>query len=289
MIEETFNDEKRNEYFAIRYVNEDVYNRKGEYVCSKMLEENGINFIRLAGANDDNVYDELLTHEDDGNISEKFMVLPTLNKRLNNKILIVGSSGGRKTSLIMQYAKLYRMINKECQHYLYFTMNDVSGDHVFDSKIFSDVDLHLFIEKLVMNKSDVNFQRSLSKTFKNSLIVFDDIGGLDGVNKKAFFTFIDLSLENFRKYNVSIIIVLHNSRLRSFGDTIKSEMNNYILCTGEHADMQIVNDRILQDTFKLPPKIIRKILSAKGSWKCVDTKRHVAISPNKIFMIRQDK
>lgn len=283
MIEESFDEKYKNDYFAIRYVKKNLY-EENKFLSSEFDDDSDIEFIRMA-EKDEHGENTLTTYdtECDDRI-ESFMYIPTLNGDKNDRILNVGGSGSRKSTLLNMFAKLYKTFNKKNRMF-YFTMNSAEKDkQIMQLKEKYDLivtDMKIFIDYLQEIKENVNEIKDVAKNFSNSLLMFDDIGALDERNKRLFFKIVICNgLENFRKHGSSIYLILHSSRF--IEPLIKEESTLYVISGNS---MAIKNDIVLKSVFKLKQSQIDKLFQLDSMWRAIETHRCVVISENKVYKL----
>lgn len=246
-------------------------------------------FIRFSGKGEEG-FDKLEIEEfKRSDVFEEFVFLPELEKHQTDKIFCVGKAGSGKSWLMNDFVKLYKFVNPK-NKVLYFTMNDAEKDKSLELenyKVVSMRDFYNGLKKIYENDEGdvIEAFRKLGETFKDSLLVFDDIGTLKNFKdaEKVFWNFIDQSLENMRKFGVSVYIISHTSRTGRTGTILKEELQKYVIYP---QSLQVQNDRIMDAYFGFKKQEIERILATKDRWICVDTGRKVVISPSEIYDIR---
>lgn len=284
-VQEKFKKEHKHEYFAIRRLMRKVDDKLVDVDVEPY-------FIRFAKRGDKHEHEKLEIEEfARSDVVEEFMFLPEMEKHQTDKYFVCGQSGTGKSYLMNDYVKMYKMINPH-NSVLYFTMNDAEKDKSIDHKNFNVVSMRDFYNNLleIYNNRDegekIEATRKLGETFKNSLLVFDDIGTLKNFKnaEKVFWNFIDQSLENMRKFNVSVYIISHTSRTGSTGTILKEELQRYIVYP---QSLQVQNDRIMNSYFGFGRKTINRIMGTKDRWVCIDARRKIAISSSEIYSINE--
>jgi len=277
MIEEFFNEEHKKDYFAIRAlykISKDDHGNTNE----KMIIDKPCTFIRKSSEGDE---DELHTFDTGKkDIIEKFMFLPSMIKKQRQCVFVQGQSGSGKSYLLDDYVKLYKTMypNNQC---LYFTLNNAEIDTSLTKEYYKVMPMQQFLNSLIGINEDLDEIKKIAHLFANKMLIFDDVSNLKN-NKQAqktFWNFIDQSIENLRKWCVSVFIISHSSRTGHHGCILKEEMNKYVIVG---CSMQTKNDRILTAYMGLSLKQISKILCPSERWVCIDTKKEVAIYPSKI-------
>lgn len=287
MIEEFYNNEHRNEYFAIRALFQKIEDSNGYQ--ENLIDDVQCTFIRKKSSEEDeDAEDELITYSTDKiDIIEKFMFLPAMKDKNRHCIFCQGQAGGGKSYLLDDYVKLYKLINPK-NDVLYFTLNTAEIDKSLTLKNYKIMPMQEFFEQLKSINTNLEEIKKIAPLFQNKLLVFDDVGNLKN-NKdiqKTFWNFIDQSIENFRKFNVNVYIIAHSSRTGNHGTIMKEEMTHYII-TG--SALQTQNDRILTAYFGLTMKETSAILDHDERFVCFDTKKKICIYPNKIKMLNLKK
>lgn len=278
-----FDEKNKNDYFAIRYIQSNIY-KDGKFISSEFDDDSEIEFIRMSKSGEKG--ENILTTDDTGiaDKKESFIYIPTLDENKNDRILNVGSSGSRKSTILNLFAKLFKTCNPK-KRMFYFTMNTAEKDpQIMQLKEKYDLiltDMKMFIDYLHEIKDNVNEIKDMAKNFANSLLMFDDVGSLDGKNKRLFFKIVICNgLENFRKHGSSIYLILHSSRY--IEPLIKEECTLYII-SGK--SMSSKNDIVLKSVFKLKHEKIEELFKLDSMWRAIDTNKSVVISENKIYQL----
>jgi hypothetical protein len=218
------------------------------------------------------------------------MFLPSTKNKVSKNILCVGGAGSGKSYLMNDYARLYRLMNPT-NEILYFTLNNEKHDTSLDLSLYKVMPMQLFCDYLIESVNDnMDSIKEMGLMFQNKLLIFDDIGALESVKKeykKAFWNFMNLSLENMRKFNVSSYIIMHTSRLEGYGKIVREELCGYIVCG---SDLQRKSDRIMSGYFGFSKDLIDEIFSNdKSRFLYIDTKRKAVIYENKIITLDELK
>lgn len=283
MIGEFFNEKNKNDYFAIRCIKKNIY-KDGRFVSSEFDEDSELEFIRMANVGEHGAKVLTTNETDESDRRESFMYLPTLNNDKNDRILNVGSSGSRKSTTLNLFAKLFKTFNPK-KRMFYFTMNSAEKDpQIMQLKEKYDLriaDMKMFIEYLSEIKDDVNEIKGMAKNFSNSLLMFDDVGSLDGKNRRLFYKIVICNgLENFRKHGSSIYLILHSSRF--IEPLIKEECTLYVVSGNS---MATKNDIVLKKVFNLKAAQIDELFKLDSVWRAIETHKSVVISENKIYKL----
>lgn len=277
MIEEFYNPEHRNDYFAIRALFRKWEDDKGSH--EKMIDDIPTTFIRKT--RDENATKELQVFDTEREgIIEKFMFLPSLQPKSRQCLYCQGQAGKGKSYLLDDYVGLYKLINPN-NEVLYFTLNNAEIDISLTKKNYKIMPMQAFLLSLGDVNKNLEEIKKLGHLFANKLLVFDDVGNLKNDKKilKTFWDFIDQAIENFRKHNVNIYIIAHSSRTGNHGTVMKEEMTHYVI-TGNA--LQTQNDRILTAYFGMSPKEADALLDGDDRWVCVDTNKKIAVYPTRI-------
>jgi hypothetical protein len=287
-VQEKYNPSHRHDYFAIRRLMKKTVEK--DETKTKTVEEIPPYFIRFAKGNEKG-YAKLETDDlKRGGYFEEFMFLPELEKHQTDKTFVVGQAGSGKSWLMNDYVKMYKMIHPK-NKVLYFTMNDAEKDKSLEHENFKIVPMREFYNQLKgisdMDEADaISAFKNLGETFKDSLLVFDDIGTLKNLKgaEKLFWNFIDQSLENMRKFGVSVYIISHTSRTGNTGTILKEELQRYIIYP---QSLQVQNDRIMNSYFGFGKKIMNRILTTKDRWVSIDTRRKIVITSSEIYSLNE--
>lgn len=283
MIEEFYDAKNKDDYFAMRYIKKNIY-KDGKFISSEYDEQSDTTFIRMTKKGEKGVNDFATDETGENDKVENFIYIPTFNTNKNDRILNVGSSGSRKSSNLNLFAKMYKMFHPQNRMF-YFTMNSAEKDpqimQLKENYELKVVNMKVFIDYLNEIKDDVNEIKNMASDFANSLLMFDDLSGLDGKNKRLFFKIVICNgLENFRKHGSSIYLILHSSRY--IEPLIKEECTLYIISGNSMASK---NDVVLKSVFKLKPQKIDELYELEGVWRAIDTHRSVVISENKVYKL----
>ena len=281
MIEAFYSEEHRGDYFASRLLFKKWKDEKGTH--EKIIPDVECTFIRRA-KNGEYAVRILETYDtgDDG-IIEKFMFLPAMELKKRQCVYCQGQAGSGKSYLLDDYVDLYKIMHPR-NEVLYFTLNSAEIDVSLTLKNYRIMKMQDFFNALYEIRDNLEAIKKIGEQFANKLLVFDDVGNLKNDKKiqKTFWNFIDQSIENFRKFDVSVYIIAHSSRTGTHGCIMKEEMTHYII-SGNALQQQ--NDRIMNSYFGLKMKKIEELLSRDDRWLCIDTKKRVAIYPSYITVI----
>jgi hypothetical protein len=276
MIEETYNKDHRENYFAIRAKFKKWIDEKGN-TNETIIMSDDCTFIRR-GQDGDAILDVNETDEND--TIEKFMFLPSMKHKQRHCIYCQGQAGGGKSYLLDDYISLYKLMHPK-NEVLYFTLNNAEIDASLTKENYRIMKMQPFLDALTKINQNLDEFKHMSHIFANKVLVFDDVGNLKNnkIAQKTFWNFIDQSIENFRKFDVNIYIIGHSSRTGHFGTVLKEELTHYIVMGNA---MQTKNDRILSTYFGFNMGQIHQLLDGKDRWLCIDTKNIVAIYPTRI-------
>lgn len=285
MIAEKFNREHKEKYIAMI---SDYKLEDGKETLN--LNSNGA-FVREATSHDADelVMDKYIIDEDEpgSNVKRKFILLPAMKEKQRQCIYNTGQAGKGKTYLVNDYVQIYKLLNPK-NTVFFFTLNNPSHDTSLMHKLYKFMDMQRFCNNLKQIAINLNEIQQLGLCFKNSLLVFDDIGNVKNnkSNQKAIWDFINQSAENFRKHDVSVIVIGHSSRLGHVGTIIKEELTHYII-TG--SALQTVNDVILKTQFNWKDRQIERLFNReeeheKSRWIVIDTDKRIIIKEKTISL-----
>lgn len=269
MIEETFDANFKNEYFAINA----PFHVVGQDEQIKLNRLDDVLFIR-ANASGEVI---ITTRPPAKNIIYKYMFIPHLELKKRQLIFCQGQSGSGKSYLLNDYVKLYKTFYPR-NEVMYFTLNSAEVDTSLTLNLYKVVDMKKFCETLAEESEDFDKIKALGAKFKNKLLVFDDVGNLKNIPKAQtlFWNFIDQSVENFRKFDVNVYIISHSSRTGNKGTIMKEELTQYVI---QGNAIQTSNDRILGYTFGFNKTLIDEIQTFEPGekWVSIDTKRRIVM------------
>jgi DNA replication protein DnaC len=249
-----------------------------------MLTDIESTFIRRSKPNEKDAVDELISYDTEKkNIFERFMFLPNMNPKHRDCALCVGQAGSGKSYLMNQYATLYKLLHPK-NEILFFTLNNAEIDVSLTKELYRIIPMQKFCDSLLGVLKDMDELKKISFLFQNKILIFDDVGSLKS-NKKwkgALFTFLDHSIENFRKHHTSVYIIGHTSRLGGDGTIIREEISHYIV---QGNALQSKNDRIMDASFGFNNDMLDLIFQQNDRWLSVLTKERVVIYPSKIVTV----
>lgn len=125
-------------------------------------------------------------------------IIPSVSPK-RDVIYIAGRSGSGKSYRIAHYAKNYSRVNPENRIYVISRIKDDPAFEIFKHSRIEPDD--------IANISDED--EFSTEDFKNSLIIFDDIGTLTGKKLTSVTNLIDNILNCGRHYSTSIIVSSH--------------------------------------------------------------------------------
>ena len=159
-----------------------------------------------------------------------------------NLIYITGPSGAGKSIIAAEFAKQYKILNKDNKVF-YCCSTDMKDDRTWGPLDFVTPINICSIYSLDMPEEDE--KEMIKKLFSNSMIVFDDLDMMPPSMKKVMTRFQGKIVEVGRKYEISCIIISH------------------IICGGVNTKM-ILNECNLYITFKSMLKNNRFLKHYKG-------------------------
>ena len=282
IIIEDYNKEHREEYFAIEALFRFTKDKNG-HTDQELVDEYTPRFIRLA-ENGSDVLEVKKKISDE--YKYQFFPLPTLVKQQRSAIYSQGNAGSGKTYTFTLFSKLFKMLNPN-HRILYFTMNNQDLDRSLkkDEQLYEFIPMQKFCEGLLEVSKDMDALKESAKLFENCLLIFDDLSKLKQNKKfeRAFYLFIDSSLEDMRKLHTSVFLIGHTSRLGQNGKIVREEMTEYIIYP---QSIQTQNDRILESVFGWKPYVIENLFDMDTSrFMCINCKKRVITTPNQIFTV----
>lgn len=213
-------------------------------------------------------------------IGERFMMLPTLNRpdeEERDVLYLSASAGSGKSYLVNQFAEIYNKLYPDRKIY-FLTTNNFEKDKSLNHRLYKPIDITKFLTQLQGNLMSVS--ENPPKEFQKSLWIFDDIGTIAS-NKhlqKVCWNFIDVMLENYRKYLVSICICSHIPTDYVRTRCLVRESKQYIVFP---SNLQVRSDRFLKDYLGLNREQVHIITDE------MDDSRWVAVFCKKKFVMSQ--
>lgn len=277
-IVEEYNDIQKSNYLAIMYNVFKHIDNTGKTV-TELNRNIALMFIRKKHAGDKS---DVVSHETvKCNNNELLMILPKITRvdeQDRSCIYISGASGNGKSFLVNSISKLYH--NFYPQNKLFFlTTNNFLEDRSLTHSIYKPIKMDIFIDTLE-EKSE---EWSHTPYFKNCLMIYDDIGALKNPKQeKTLWKYIDMTLENHRKFSTSIIVISHISTNYRQTALITRESSWYCVFP---QNLQVKSDRMLHHYLGLNKKQIDRICGSKSRWVAIGCKEKVIITQDEIYSL----
>lgn len=175
--------------------------------------------------------------------------------KIRDAINIYGISGSGKSYYAMQYCKRYRKIYPDRKIYLVTT-------NIHDDDLFRN----LGIKKLSLSRDVIKKLKFDEKTFKNALVIFDDIESDDRAISEYVRRIRNMLFLKSRKHHTSILNIIH----KALGGHDTVTCNNE--CTGGVFFIRhnwAESKRLLSKYFELNDSQLKMVYATKKSSRCV--------------------
>jgi hypothetical protein len=186
---------------------------------------------------------------------EEFQVIP--NVRSERTIgYICGQSGSGKSYFCKDYCEQYKRINPKNDIFLLSALCDDKGS----------IDKVKGLKRIKLNDDFLNDTIDIAE-LKDSLIIFDDVDSLKGLQKKKVWELMNNVLTMGRHHNISCLITYHVITNGLDTKVILNE-SHFIVCfpsTMGNGAIKYLFDKYLG----LDNKEIKKIKKIKTRWICV--------------------
>lgn len=171
-----------------------------------------------------------------------FFPSQTMDKKMNDAIIIVGKKGSGKTSLALFLIKLYKKF-KPRDHVYIFTQ--VPENFTEIKKIAKIIDVNQMLEDIDEDKN-LKYTELFPETseLSNSLVVLDDVENIPLKSLNSMMNrFINVLFQNGRNYNIQIILVLHHINKGTISTPMIKEADSIVLFP-ESFDYNMLNTLI---------------------------------------------
>lgn len=284
-VEEQYNEKHKYDYFAMKYLVKVNYDKTNKKNVEQIFEFEPL-FIRKSYEWEKDGVDEIFC-TDDGELQERFMILPTLLRngvQERDVLYISASAGSGKSYFLNKFCEIYHMYYP--QNTMYFlTCNDFKQDISLNHDLYKPLEMNEFIETIDQNQEEI---AKNGKIFANSLMVFDDIGVVDHDKKKqkAVYQFVNTALENCRKRKLSLICVSHVPTNYRLTTVLVRETQWYVIFP---SNQQCKSDRFLNSYLGLSKKQVNRITDVedKSRWVAINTKSKIVVTEYKIYGLKE--
>ena len=278
MIEEEFNKEHRDDYFAWRARYRTYVDNNGTH--EDLIKDDIPTFFMLS-KDGKTIFKPNDTGKKD--IIEKFMFLPAMQLKKKDVTFCQAQAGTGKSYALDNFVQIYKMLYPENQ-VLYFSLNLSDIDTSLTKKWYRFIDMKVFCDLLEEISENLNELKEMSRVFANKLLIFDDVGKIKASKKQEnlLWTFINSGCEDLRKVNTMVYCIMHTSRTGFKGSCLKEEMNRYLIFP---KSIQSLNDRVIDAVFNFKSKLKKRIFDTDARFVAIDCIRKLVVSPTEIYML----
>ena len=207
--------------------------------------------------------------------NESLFIMPNITTR--EVFLVSGGSGQGKTWFMCSYLKLFIQLKK--MKLIYLSSNDHTKDNSFIETDmvdkFTTLDPNYLYDLITSGKYD---EAKVMEILKDSYLIIDDIDHIISDKKdmqKVLWSFINRSMEKFRRANVNLMILTHLSTQGMKTRLLLSELTRFCV----FPDIRIMNDRIFT-YFTVNKDVLAKIVNS-----CVDKHANIVVDVRKRFIM----
>lgn len=190
------------------------------------------------------------THTPSGGLSaSKFDKGPTTKREV---ILVTGQSGGGKSYWVRMYTRNYVRMYPDNPVYL---ISSLKEDKTLDAV---DEIQRIDIDKLVANPPKDVY------TWKNALVIIDDVEGLEDTKKAAVQRVQDMIASEGRHSGTSLVRAAHNCTDHKRTRLLLQETHGFVIFPNHGATSQYIY--LLNKYAGFKPKLIQSILAQPTRW-----------------------
>jgi predicted ATP-binding protein involved in virulence len=199
-------------------------------------------------------------------ISERLKDISVINEYFNkqNTTVIVGKPGSGKTSILMNFVKIY----KECFDHIYVFMRESSRssieDNIFDKKLKED---QLFEDLTLENIEDVYGRvKEHTKNNEYSWVIFDDVQ--DSLKDIKIVRVLNKLVANQRHLRLVNFFLIQN--FYALDKKIRRLTNNLFLFNAGKDQLKNIFDDYIEIKQDLFEKICEETFQKEHSWMFVN-------------------
>ena len=188
---------------------------------------------------------------------------------------VAGRSNSGKTYFVNSVASDYHKKHPNRAIFYITKVHYDGGDKSLNMKLYIMVNLESFLDKIRSGEADID-------DFKDSLVIFDDVGSVQGNDSKTMWWWIDQVLEVYRKNNTSLIMCNHLPTEYKKTRLMLAEMTKYVCFN----NMKTRSDRVLLSYIEMSKEEVVNMLNIDSRWYLIDTVLGIVLTEHQAYKLK---